>query len=138
MLRLTEHVAPGIPAGRSRSPSTGSGQASSFAFTQRVHPCGSFQPFGAWAAGTPPHRHAGMRALLTLLTYPFFPQQFLNFLPLLQGQGSLRPTFGPLRTGLALASASLASLTISLPAFSPAGPGAPVLPVLVVLPKVDD
>src|SRR5258708_24902256 len=47
-------------------------------------------------------------------SYPFFPQHCLNFLPLPQGQGSLRPTFGPVRTGLALATASLASLTMSL------------------------
>src|ERR1035437_10024039 len=46
-----------------------------------------------------------------------FPQQFLYFLPLPQGQGSLRPTFGPVRTGLALARSSTAcaaSLTMSL------------------------
>ena len=45
------------------------------------------------------------------------PQQFLYFLPLPQGQGSLRPTFGPVRTGLALAwasAAAAASLTTSL------------------------
>src|SRR5277367_2681184 len=47
----------------------------------------------------------------------YFPQQFLYFLPLPQGQGSLRPTFGPVRIGLALACASVAaaaSLTTSL------------------------
>src|SRR5262245_6453703 len=47
-------------------------------------------------------------------TYPFFPQQFLYFFPLWHGQGSLRPTLGPVRTGRALASASFASLTTSL------------------------
>ena len=47
----------------------------------------------------------------------YLPQQCLNFLPLPQGHGSLRPTFGPVRTGLALACASTAlaaSLTTSL------------------------
>src|SRR5687767_1995602 len=43
------------------------------------------------------------------------PQHCLYFLPLPQGQGSLRPTFGPARTGLALVTASAASLTMSLP-----------------------
>ena len=41
----------------------------------------------------------------------------LHFLPLPQGQGSLRPTFGPVRIGLALVCASVAaaaSLTTSL------------------------
>ena len=43
------------------------------------------------------------------------PQQCLYFLPLPQGQGSLRPTFGPVRTGLAFsATAAAASLTTSL------------------------
>src|SRR5437867_11445124 len=45
---------------------------------------------------------------------PNLPQHCLNFLPLPQGQGSLRPTLGPVRTGLALETASLASLTMSL------------------------
>src|SRR5581483_739375 len=47
----------------------------------------------------------------------YFPQQCLYFLPLLQGQGSLRPTLGPERTGLAfsLSIAALASDTMSLP-----------------------
>src|SRR5450755_1296385 len=46
------------------------------------------------------------------------PQHCLYFFPLPQGQGSLRPTFGPVRTGLALTLASCAaaaSLTMSLP-----------------------
>jgi hypothetical protein len=39
----------------------------------------------------------------------------LYFLPLPQGQGSFRPTFGPVRTGLAFsATAAAASLTTSL------------------------
>src|ERR1017187_2364780 len=44
------------------------------------------------------------------------PQQCLYFLPLPQGQGSLRPTFGPVRLGLGLSleSWSAASLTTSL------------------------
>src|ERR1017187_455275 len=43
------------------------------------------------------------------------PQQCLYFLPLPQGQGSLRPTFGPERTGLAFSfTAAAASLTTSL------------------------
>src|ERR1035441_5023335 len=43
------------------------------------------------------------------------PQQCLYFLPLPQGHGSLRPTFGPVRTGLAFsATAAAASLTTSL------------------------
>ena len=43
------------------------------------------------------------------------PQQCLNFLPLRQGQGSLRPTLGPVRMGLALSAcaAAAASLTMS-------------------------
>src|SRR5450432_2842946 len=56
----------------------------------------------------------------------YLPQQFLYFLPLPQGQGSLRPTFGPVRTGLALAwasTAAAASLTTSL-----AFPGEPPPP----------
>src|SRR5947207_12256812 len=46
---------------------------------------------------------------------PFFPQQCLNFFPLPHGQGSLRPTFGPERTGFAFSLAAIASETISLP-----------------------
>src|SRR5215467_9647655 len=42
------------------------------------------------------------------------PQQCLYFLPLLQGQGSLRPTLGPVRTGLAFSTAAATSLTTSL------------------------
>jgi hypothetical protein len=42
------------------------------------------------------------------------PQQCLYFLPLWQGQGSLRPTFGPVRTGGGLEMASAASVTMSL------------------------
>src|SRR5271155_3537744 len=53
------------------------------------------------------------------MKHPFFPQHCLYFFPLPQGHGSLRPTLGPLRMGLALAIASLASLTKSL-AFLPA------------------
>src|SRR3989442_15876667 len=49
-----------------------------------------------------------------LAGYPFFPQQCLYFRPLPQGHESLRPTFGPVRIGLALATASPASLTTSL------------------------
>src|SRR5215212_3833715 len=45
----------------------------------------------------------------------YFPQHCLNFLPLPQGHGSLRPTFGPVRIGLALATASMASFTTSEP-----------------------
>ena len=36
----------------------------------------------------------------------YLPQHCLYFLPLPQGHGSLRPTFGPVRTGLALAFAT--------------------------------
>src|SRR5450432_1991488 len=60
----------------------------------------------------------------------YLPQQFLYFLPLPQGQGSLRPTFGPVRTGLALAwasAAAAASLTTSL-----ALPGEPAPPNALV------
>src|ERR1035438_803438 len=44
------------------------------------------------------------------------PQHCLYFLPLPQGHGSLRPTFGPVRTGLVMAfsCAAAASLTTSL------------------------
>jgi len=38
------------------------------------------------------------------------PQQCLYFLPLPQGQGSLRPTFGPVRTGLAFSATAAASI----------------------------
>src|ERR1035437_620402 len=56
-----------------------------------------------------------------------FPQQFLYFLPLPQGQGSLRPTFGPVRTGLAFsATAAAASLTTS-PGLACAAPELAVL-----------
>jgi hypothetical protein len=34
-----------------------------FRFHPLDSPCGSFQPFGARAAGMPPYRHARMRAL---------------------------------------------------------------------------
>src|ERR1035438_4816168 len=66
--------------------------------------------------------------------YFYFPQHCLYFLPLPQGHGSLRPTFGPVRTGLALAlacasTALAASLTTSLALGCPAAP--PVEPVLV-------
>src|SRR5436189_159193 len=58
-----------------------------------------------------------------------FPQQCLYFLPLRQGQGSLRPTLGPERTGLPRCStASAASLTRSLgPALGAPFPSAPVV-----------
>ena len=46
-------------------------------------------------------------------THLHFPQHCLNFFPLPQGQGSLRPTFGPVRIGCAFDTASLASLTTS-------------------------
>src|ERR1700690_2465052 len=47
--------------------------------------------------------------------HAYRPQQCLYFLPLPQGQGSLRPTLGPVRTGLAFsATAAAASLTTSL------------------------
>jgi hypothetical protein len=47
--------------------------------------------------------------------FNYRPQQCLYFLPLPQGQGSLRPTFGPVRTGLVFsATAAAASLTTSL------------------------
>jgi hypothetical protein len=44
------------------------------------------------------------------------PQQFLYFLPLPQGHGSLRPTFGPTRFGFgfSLETSSAAWLTTSL------------------------
>jgi hypothetical protein len=37
---------------------------------------------------------------------PYFPQHCLYFLPLPQGQGSLRPTLGPVRIGFAFAAAA--------------------------------
>src|SRR6266498_2729463 len=64
--------------------------------------------------------------------HPFFPQHCLYFLPLPQGHGSLRPTLGPTRTGLALARASAASLTTSLGL--PSAVAAPELPVAVARP----
>lgn len=44
----------------------------------------------------------------------YLPQHCLYFFPLLQGQGSLRPTLGPTRMGLAFSTAAAASLTMSL------------------------
>jgi len=107
---------------------------------ERTHspplPCGS----GAriWA-----HRRRGpgsVSRLQTLIWCCYFPQQCLNFFPLLQGQGSLRPTLGPTRTGLAFSNAAAASVTRSLPrrlpgaagaAGAPLPAGAPVLNALV-------
>jgi hypothetical protein len=65
--------------------------------------------------------------VFTKMLYPFFPQQCLYFFPLPQGQGSLRPTLGPVRIGLdlalaaAAAAASVASVTMSLGFFVPGG-----------------
>src|SRR5690348_14837623 len=44
----------------------------------------------------------------------YFPQHCLYFLPLPQGHGSLRPTFGPVRLGFGFETSSAAWLTISL------------------------
>src|SRR5207253_648135 len=60
-----------------------------------------------------------------------FPQHCLYFFPLPQGQGSFRPTLGPVRMGLAFSCAAAASLTTSLAL--PSGP--PVEPVDVPPPK---
>ena len=62
------------------------------------------------------------------LTARYFPQQFLNFFPLLHGHGSLRPTFGPIRTGRAFSTASAAWLTMSLAFPFPSGAAAGALP----------
>lgn len=53
----------------------------------RVEVCDGFYPScpGLWPAGR-------------LSRYPAAPQHFLNFLPLPQGQGSLRPTLASDRT----------------------------------------
>src|SRR6266480_4704789 len=51
------------------------------------------------------------------------PQHCLYFLPLPQGQGSFRPTLGPVRMGLAFSCAAAASLTTSLAL--PSGPPEP-------------
>jgi hypothetical protein len=67
----------------------------------------------------------GVRASQVTLKIPYAPQQFLYFLPLPQGHGSLRPTFGILRTGLAFACAAAASLTTSLALFCGGAPGDP-------------
>jgi hypothetical protein len=45
-----------------------------------------------------------------LQTNDYRPQQCLYFLPLPQGQASLRPTFGPVRTGLAFSATAAASI----------------------------
>src|SRR5207249_3937577 len=58
------------------------------------------------------------------------PQHCLYFFPLPQGHGSLRPTFGPVRTGFAFSTAAAASLTTSLGL----GCDAVELPVLVAPP----
>jgi hypothetical protein len=65
-------------------------------------------------------------------TLRYFPQHCLYFFPLLQGHGSLRPTFGPERTGFALSAAAAASLTMSLfwPGFEPRSPGCESEPVV--------
>jgi hypothetical protein len=42
--------------------------------------------------------------------FNYLPQQCLYFLPLPQGQGSLRPTFGPVRIGLAFSATVAASI----------------------------
>ena len=42
--------------------------------------------------------------------FNYRPQQCLYFLPLPQGQGSLRPTFGPVRIGLAFSATVAASI----------------------------
>src|ERR1043166_788482 len=68
---------------------------------------------------------------MSCVIYPFFPQHCLYFLPLLQGQGSLRPTFGPVRMGLFFSMAAAASLTMSLGL-----PGELAVAVLPPLPKV--
>src|ERR1700688_136865 len=44
------------------------------------------------------HESWEARATAARETYEFAPQHFLYFLPLPQGQGSLRPTFSPERT----------------------------------------
>ncbi len=44
-----------------------------------------------------------------MVEIPYFPQQCLYFLPLPQGQGFLRPTFGPVRTGFAFSISAAAS-----------------------------
>jgi hypothetical protein len=56
----------------------------------------------------------------------YLPQHCLNFLPLPQGQGSLRPTLGPVRMGLAFSSCCAASLTTSLALFLTGGAPVPV------------
>src|SRR5215204_4483952 len=63
----------------------------------------------------PPRSGFEQHALMSAHTNQILPQHCLYFLPLLHGQGSLRPTFGPARIGLALVTASAASLTMSLP-----------------------
>ncbi len=56
---------------------------------------------------------------------PFLPQQCLYFFLLPQGQGSLRPTLGPLRTGLGFGQwRSVASVTMSLAFLLLSGAGA--------------
>jgi hypothetical protein len=62
------------------------------------------------------------------------PQHCLYFFPLPHGQGSLRPTFGPLRTGLAFSIAAAASLTMSLPCAGPRWAVAELSAVAVVPP----
>ena len=80
------------------------------------------------SAGRPTRRSASRvirsRAGVGRSTRGQRPQHCLYFLPLPQGQGSVRPTLGPVRVGLALERASLASLTMSL-ALAFAGGSAP-------------
>ena len=69
------------------------------------------------------------------VAFGHFPQQCLYFFPLLQGQGSFRPTFGPARTGFAFSTAAAASLTMSLPCGGPfRGAGEELGSAAVVLP----
>ena len=49
------------------------------------------------------------------IAYASFPWQFLYFLPLPQGQGSLRPTLGPTLIGSGLCGACCAGAAEELP-----------------------
>src|SRR5208282_6769542 len=62
------------------------------------------------------------------------PQQCLYFLPLPQGQGSLRPTFGPVRTGLAFSAVAAAAASLTTSLGLPCAPP-PELAVVVPPPK---
>ena len=111
------HRVPIMPGSRAIGPGTaiGSGLVADGCY-------GPVPPRSGWAAigrGTAAAGYGSAAGGDSPKAYQFLPQHCLYFLPLRQGQGSLRPTFGPIRTGLAFSTAAAASLTMSLPCEGP-------------------